>query len=161
MEPPDMKYNIKAHPTWYKAVFFRSRLEARYAAFFDIVGWKWDYEPIDLVGWTPDFRVEFECGRKSCQPTHSLLAEVKPYNRLDEFIGHQCLEYPYGRKWESGDAIDACASAAFGINPHVSSWEMVHGDGGGMYSIDDWCRCDVDEAWKQAGNVVRYIHGRG
>lgn len=48
---------IAAIPTMYAGVQFRSRLEARWAAFFDIVGLKWDYEPFDLAGWIPDFKV--------------------------------------------------------------------------------------------------------
>jgi len=46
---------IKAHPTVYGAICFRSRLEATWAAFFDLCGWSWAYEPIDLEGWVPDF----------------------------------------------------------------------------------------------------------
>ncbi len=34
---------------------FRSRLQARWAAFFDRAGWPWLYEPIDLDGYIPDF----------------------------------------------------------------------------------------------------------
>ena len=44
-----------AHPTTYAGVDFRSRLEARWAAFFDLMGWRWEYEPIDEAGWVPDF----------------------------------------------------------------------------------------------------------
>lgn len=46
-----------AKPTLYKDTMFRSRLEARWAAFFDLAGWRWDYEPCDFDGWTPDFRL--------------------------------------------------------------------------------------------------------
>ena len=52
-----MEYKISAHPTQYAGVNFRSRLEARWAAFFDLRGWHWEYEPIDLQGWVPDFRL--------------------------------------------------------------------------------------------------------
>jgi hypothetical protein len=48
---------IKAIPTIYEGVRFRSRLEARWAAFFDLAGWPWEYEPFDLEGWCPDFRL--------------------------------------------------------------------------------------------------------
>jgi len=59
-----------AHPTVYNGCQFRSRLEARWAAFFDIAGWHWDYEPFDLEGWTPDFLL---------RGAHSnTLVEVKP-----------------------------------------------------------------------------------
>lgn len=46
---------IKAHPTVYGGVHFRSRLEATWAAFFYLTGIKWSYEPIDFEGWSPDF----------------------------------------------------------------------------------------------------------
>ena len=64
------QYNIKAIPTTYAGVNFRSRLEARWAAFFDLCGWEWDYEPFDLEGWAPDFLLSFGNG--------NVLAEVKP-----------------------------------------------------------------------------------
>lgn len=61
---------IKAHPTFYKGIRFRSRLEAKWAAFFDQIRWDWTYEPLDLKGYTPDFILTFP---------HELLAvEVKP-----------------------------------------------------------------------------------
>jgi hypothetical protein len=65
-----LKYTIKAIPTTYAGVNFRSRLEARWAAFFDLCGWVWDYEPFDLDGWAPDFRISLNVG--------SVLVEVKP-----------------------------------------------------------------------------------
>lgn len=53
---------IKAIQTNYKGYHFRSRLEARWAVFFDALGLQWEYEPegFDLgdAGWyLPDFRV--------------------------------------------------------------------------------------------------------
>jgi hypothetical protein len=41
--------------TLYRGHRFRSRLEAKWAAFFDAAGWRWQYEPLDLDGWIPDF----------------------------------------------------------------------------------------------------------
>jgi hypothetical protein len=46
---------IRARPTTYNSVRFRSRLEAKWAAFFDLAGWAWEYEPVDTDGWVPDF----------------------------------------------------------------------------------------------------------
>lgn len=60
---------IKAIPTDYRGVHFRSRLEAKWAAFFDLVGWRWEYEPIDLDGYIPDFILPFY---------EPMLVEVKP-----------------------------------------------------------------------------------
>lgn len=52
-----MQYNIKAIETKFRGYQFRSRLEARWAAFFELIGWKWDYEPVDFNGWIPDFAI--------------------------------------------------------------------------------------------------------
>lgn len=67
-----MIYDIKAVTTEYAKVRFRSRLEARWAAFFDLAGWDWDYEPIDLKKWAPDFLIQ--------APACPVYAEVKPVN---------------------------------------------------------------------------------
>lgn len=61
---------IAAVPTTYSGVLFRSRLEARWAAFFDLCGWDWAYEPSHLDGWLPDFLIR----TRACD----VLAEVKP-----------------------------------------------------------------------------------
>lgn len=55
-----MSRTIKAIETQYKGYRFRSRLEARWAVFFDALGIEWEYEPegYDLgeAGWyLPDF----------------------------------------------------------------------------------------------------------
>jgi hypothetical protein len=75
-----------AHPTTYKDVQFRSRLEARWAAFFDLAGWRWEYEPTDHNGWTPDFAL---IGKRDI-----VKAEVKPIEWCgdDTAIAHEVLE---------------------------------------------------------------------
>ena len=54
---------IKAIETKYKGRLFRSRIEARWAVFFDSLGLKWEYEPegfdIDGVWYLPDFKVYY------------------------------------------------------------------------------------------------------
>lgn len=159
------KYRIAAIPTRYAGVLFRSRLEARYAAFFDLAGWAWEYEPFDLPGWVPDFLVRFPCGHSECPPEHVILAEVKPYTTLDEFKGHPCLDYHYGHKGcdEKGDFIDipADASAALGYHPRVSYWEMGHGNGGGecdlSWALDRTYQArNMDDLWNRAAERVMY-----
>jgi hypothetical protein len=76
-----MKYTIKAHPTKYNGVQYRSRLEARWAAFFDMIGWKHEYEPIDLPGWSPDFLLH---GHSS-----KILVEVKPVYEIPNDIANK------------------------------------------------------------------------
>ncbi len=54
----------------YDGIQYRSRLEARWAAFFGLLGWRFEYEPIDMAGWIPDFLIHgFQ---------HPVLVEVKP-----------------------------------------------------------------------------------
>lgn len=45
-------------PTTYAYGNMRSRLEARWAAFFDLIGWSWVYEPLDCDGYIPDFLIQ-------------------------------------------------------------------------------------------------------
>lgn len=69
---------MKAIETQYKGYRFRSRLEARWAVFFEALGVKWEYEPegFDLgngVRYLPDFRVTSPQG-------YTFWYEVKPSN---------------------------------------------------------------------------------
>lgn len=58
---------IEAKPTEYAGVLFRSKLEATWARFFDMIELKWEYEPTQIAGWIPDFLID-----------GWWLAEVKP-----------------------------------------------------------------------------------
>jgi hypothetical protein len=60
---------FQAIETKYAGVQFRSRLEAKWAAFFDLAGWEWEYEPFDLDGYIPDFLLTLH---------RQTLVEVKP-----------------------------------------------------------------------------------
>jgi hypothetical protein len=62
----------QATKTIYNGQEFRSKLEAKWAAFFDLIGFKWEYEPKnDLFrGWLPDFAI--------WQEGQIVYCEVKP-----------------------------------------------------------------------------------
>jgi hypothetical protein len=69
---------LKAIPTAYGGHLFRSRLEARWAIYFDAIGWSWQYEPEgyelpDGVRYLPDFWF----------PAFNLYAEVKPESAVE------------------------------------------------------------------------------
>lgn len=73
---------IKAIETQYKGYRFRSRLEARWAVFFEKLGLKWEYEPEGFevdggVMYLPDFRVVMPCG-------FTRWYEIKPSNVLED-----------------------------------------------------------------------------
>jgi hypothetical protein len=82
-------------PAYFKGVKFRSRLEARWAYYFDLIGVEWDYEPqgfnLRSGNYCPDFYV---CGA---------FIEIKPYHfdfdpRIKEHLNEvitaifQCLD---------------------------------------------------------------------
>lgn len=83
---------LKAIPTKYKGYTFRSRLEVRWAGFFDLMGVNWEYEPEGFVlpsgaQYLPDFRLTFE---RIDSPPAVLWCEVKPSGvtadrKFDEF----------------------------------------------------------------------------
>lgn len=63
----------RGHATVFNGIQFRSRLEARVAALFDILDWDFTYEPdLNLTYYIPDFYIV----------TCELVAEVKPLTKL-------------------------------------------------------------------------------
>jgi hypothetical protein len=93
---------MKAIPTRYKGVQFRSRLEARWAAMFDLLEWPWEYEPVDLEGYIPDFVLMFPAG--------GVLVEIKP-----EFTArglHKATDKIDKAGWESTNENDALVLGA-------------------------------------------------
>ncbi|MBK9515513.1 MAG: hypothetical protein IPO05_18320 [Flavobacteriales bacterium] len=75
---------IKPIETRYKGYRFRSRLEARWAVFFDALGLEWEYEPegFDLgdgVYYLPDFRVALTTYYRTDEPPEkrTIYVEVK------------------------------------------------------------------------------------
>ena len=73
---------IKAIETFYKGYYFRSRLEARWAVFFDALGLDWDYEVegyelSDGRYYLPDFIINVSQWN---HPTRPWVYEIKPKN---------------------------------------------------------------------------------
>lgn len=106
-----MNYEIANIPTLYRFTLFRSRLEARWAAFADLAGWKWKYEPVDLKGWIPDFWFGIPCGHSECC---SVPAECCPRcaSPRRETFNRPVMEYINGkatgealRNWTTGSPI--------------------------------------------------------
>ena len=86
----DDKNTIKAIETEYHGCKFRSRLEARWAVFFDTVGVKWEYEPegFDLgdgIRYLPDFLLHGVEGR-GADENGDLYVEVKGVLNDDDRI---------------------------------------------------------------------------
>lgn len=105
---------VAAIPTMYGGVQFRSRLEARWAAFFDLWSVPWMYEPVDYAGYIPDFFVRAYHGAEKAL----LLAEVKP--AFDD-SGFE----------EARHKIDSCAwkgeAICLGVSPEIASQRWADG----------------------------------
>jgi hypothetical protein len=162
----------------------RSRLEARWAAFFDARGWQWDYEPIDLDGYIPDFIISFK---------RPVLVEVKPVLSFDDFDGHcpkiensgwnkdyiilGSILFPWGTnccfdtntslglhaqrrggEWHYGNAVyQSCISCGkSSIYNGDQNWEcLICGDSGDDVVNPVGMRF-VREHWNNAGRQVQY-----
>lgn len=95
-------------PTIYRDVQFRSRLEARWAVFFDLLRWPWQYEPFDLEGWIPDFLIRGSLG--------PVLVEVKPVvDRPDSVLDEIDATSWAGRVLVVGCALDLSSRYSSGI----------------------------------------------
>lgn len=92
---------MKAIETYYNGYRFRSRLEARWAVFFDTLGVRYEYEPegfeLDDGTWyLPDFRVK-------CYGTRGDF-DNKPFDLYIEVKGHMSEEDAHKIRMFSGTA---------------------------------------------------------
>jgi len=94
---------IKAIETHYKGYRFRSRLEARWAVYFDAIGAKWQYEPegydLEELGYyLPDFFVSINWHKEYKNPGNfveikgSMPEEIEfeKIKRLSKLTNHSC-----------------------------------------------------------------------
>lgn len=174
--------DIKAIPTFYNGTQYRSRLEARWAAFFDLVGWRYDYEPQDLNGWIPDFALRGQ-GIDEFTPRITLV-EVKPVSErpLDicgeierSGVTHEVVlcglgpihtEHGIYLGWLMDDHR-MWALAPFGKWINAKTIGFCHNDNefrdrisskhdGGCYGCGDFNANEVVRAWREAGNIVQW-----
>ena len=114
-------YSIAAIPTTYRGIKYRSRLEARWAAFFDQLGWHHDYEPYDLGVWSPDFIVR----AKNCEV--SVLVEVKPIQTCCEDtirrMSQACAERGIFR---DEDSVEVIGAVLLGVSPRLTKANSNH-----------------------------------
>ncbi len=137
---------IKAIETKYKGYKFRSRLEARWAVFFDSLGIEWDYEKegYDLgeLGWyLPDFWLPYHA--QPDYPDAGYFVEIKPFGptqlELDKIMAiaegtkHTCWlfageigkQYLYIAHREGGIITEGCMTIEVCNLAHVfSRWNV-------------------------------------
>ena len=115
-----MNTHIRAIETRYKGYRFRSRLEARWAVFFDALDLKWEYEPegfvTDAGPYLPDFRVWTPQGKPmwyEVKPEHveadpKFSAFVNGLGEPDECVRATLL---------SGDPVDMLSAPGVTVCP--------------------------------------------
>lgn len=166
---------MKAIETSYKGYRFRSRLEARWAVFFDTLGLRWEYEPegFDLGGgayYLPDFFlpdlgggtwVEVKpSGATFLHPDSTKWENLARQSRLDFLLVDGVpdqTEYCVFRPLDDDGSADGCwYPTCFQLKylPPIN-----HDGNPRLY----WCPggpedCDVDEAI-QTARSARFEHG--
>ena len=159
---------IKAIPTEYNDVQFRSRLEAKWAAFFDLLEWEWEYEPCDFDGWIPDFLLKLDS---------PIFVEVKPVHNFPQDIADEieksgctedCLivgmtlgspnnsscygvQIGWKRVVDDEEAIDLeCSDLVW---PVYKNWFEV------VFTLDKYKKITFDGAPGYTSGIVRFTDG--
>ena len=116
----------KAIPTKYAGHTFRSRLEARWAAFFDVCKWDWEYEPVDLNGWIPDFRLTSRAPQGNDFHGTSVFVEVKPITKFCQATVNK-IQHASKESKNSGEVLllgegllEGYESYRYGVNESVA-----------------------------------------
>jgi hypothetical protein len=132
--------------TVYRGIRFRSRAEARWAAFFDLMRWTWHYEPVDLEGYIPDFILDF---------ADSTIFEVKGGAlSLEDLEDHQAkLEMT---SW-SGEAVLVGAHPLWGDHDGINPTLGLIGER--ISDAYDWAPCRVHRCAICCRVSVHHEHG--
>ena len=172
-----MANEIKAIPTMYKGIPFRSRLEARWAIIFDQLGIEWHYEtegydiPIQegvTIRYLPDFALYG--GTERCP--ERLFVEVKGNMRADDALKIKAFSnyypiYIVGNIPQDIEDIHNGTDTDFHV--HYYNFETVDGDyygavlgadkhgGWGLFGADYWYDMDVNKT-RQAYAMGRAAH---
>lgn len=152
---------IKAIETRWKGYRFRSRLEARWAVFFEEIGLEWEYEPqgyhTSKGPYLPDFFLPGVLG--------GLWVEIKPKNggSGDDDVAKLCDVVEKTNTHATlfkGDPYDVCGSDIYD-RPGVGDWSanmiiFVGDQGAGVYDCP-YCFC----VCPMCGKVGFEFDGRG
>jgi hypothetical protein len=171
---------IKAIETEYKGYRFRSRLEARWAVFFDALGIKWEYEKEGYelpCGWyLPDFYLPVHDAYIEIKPTSGFHYSVKCHE-LSRFLNAMVLQVsgnPYAGEYRISWYYDTPIGDHSGCTPYVFavgkvSMELwVVADGESEFCLKDFTGKDkfyderysaeLAEAYRLARSA-RFEHG--
>ncbi len=134
-----------------------TRLEKQWAWFFTFAGWTWKYHPNVEYFLRPTFRVSFQCGHVDCPRCHELDVFLQNVERVEDFgvtIWNLASARPPRNEFmAAGSPYDPPHAALFGARPSATTWEMVHGEGGGMECVEHWV-LDWRGYWAMAGALA-------
>lgn len=159
---------IKPIETFYNGYRFRSRLEARWAVFFDALGVEYEYEPEGFVlpsgkHYLPDFRVKCYGKRGDCtDKPFDLWIEVKgkmtqeDADKIQEFAG----EWKYVIEEQSWDSLENPVLIVGGIpNRSTYYYDAFHSyDSMDGINIYPWNYETIDGDYFAAYPAVRNGH---
>jgi hypothetical protein len=166
------KTQYKAIPTRYSGVNFRSRLEARWAAFLDVLRWDWEYEPDLQAGFViPDFILP---GFKlltilECKPAVSLIEIAEQRTTLirklqgwlevgvnEEIVTLDRSDEPLER---TDQALDDLMRVEMGVNPLGRSRRiLIAGPALHPHHTDDAITVDGEHGFTLCTNGVDADH---
>lgn len=162
-----------AIPTRAFGIEFRSRLEAKYATFFELLEFNWQYEPVDLNGWIPDFilygsggqnvlvEIKPETNKEKLKPTFEKISKAFPTGNVcvltpgffSKFEGEThkfCLGYIRTNEANFWDEI------SFKSEP-IDVCDRTMDFTGRLNGIHDTNKIRVDLIFKEAGNRVQWF----
>lgn len=144
-------YSIAAKPTRYDGVLYRSRLEARWAAFFDFMGYEFEYEPEPFTTWSPDFLL---------QAIGGIYLEIKPQGlwsaELMDKITPYCFIHRCGLFSEDVTFDDNQFYLGKLFNKNYEKDQLLLKDLGVPYHWR-FDRRTVSNLWKESQNKVMYL----
>lgn len=163
-----MMPEIAAIPTMYRGVRFRSRLEARWACFFNSLGYRWSYEALELTQYVPDFTIEEDRYDGNCIS----IVEVKPisHGRVFTEVSQPGTQFASDNDELARDRSvlrEACAkieragwpgeSFVVGVDPSMVLWNGPSERGWHRGQFVRQARhFDWQAAWAHAGNMTQW-----
>ena len=167
---------MKAIPTIYDGVVFRSRLEARWAAFFSALALDWRYEHERFARWLPDFwlpELDLTVEVKPVRPDLSdkCVSDIDAFN-IEQGYGtllfsndydhpegpHAVVIYGEPRHGKYGLVTSGCCGAGGGVSFYddfsIGVCRRCPSPGSVWYCVDDTCICALDRCTQQPSRCM-------
>jgi hypothetical protein len=138
-----MIYEEKPIQCLYKGRIYRSKLEVTWSIYFELLGFSYEYEPIDFKYWFPDFLI--------CTDAINYYVEIKPITEIDIKTTKKMEKCLHAHNNSFG--IILCGlfpiENSFGWVFNYNQWTMLNKIGNIENNI---------VKWNEAKNIVRYEH---